>query len=192
MFLAGTPEPGEPELRTDQEPLNEQKEEEEEVEQVTPKGLTTSNIQDLLAQLSKDELVSGNEFSSGGKKTTTENIQASTYKPNIDVEQLIGLRNYVDLFRTKEVYMDDDKVEDDVKVEDDEKIEDDEKVEDDKKVEEMNKVKMRLQETELQRLLNELSRNEFQVPNQAWDIRKAAQLLKQKQRFNQVRELKVF
>ena len=170
MFLAGTPEPGEPQLRTDQEPLNEQEEEKEEVEQVTSMGLTSSDIQDLLAQLSKDELESGNEFSSDGKQTTTKKIQASTYKPNIDVEQLIGLRNYVDLIRTTEEDMDE------------------EKVEDDEEVEEMNEMKMRLQETELQRLLNELSRDEFQVPNQAWDIRKAAQLLKQKQRLNQVRE----
>ena len=124
------------------------------LEDILDVTLRTTELQDLLDNLDLGEL---NPPQSGawkpdirapiapepvsGVTTPAPSIRASTFRPNIDVEQLIGLQNLV-------------------------REEDGEK--------------KRIAETELQQLLGELSREEFRGPQQAWNIRQAAKLFRQK------------
>ena len=149
LLVAGAPGEDAPELRTV-----------EELDTVAagPATLSTTDLQELLENLDIAELnppPSGAWKPDSQTKATQEqstptppptSIQASTYRPNIDVDQLLGLKNLVN-------------DEQDVSGEEE---------------------KVRISETELQRLLGELNREEFRAPEQAWNIRKAANLLRQK------------
>ena len=149
LLVAGAPGEDAPELRTV-----------EEMDTVAagPATLSTTDLQDLLENLDIAELnpppsgvwkPDGQTIETQEQSTPTPppiRIQASTYRPNIDVDQLLSLKNLVN-------------DEQDVSGEEG---------------------KVRISETELQRLLGELSREEFRAPGQAWNIRKAANLLRQK------------